>query len=1019
MKRKLFIATVLILSGLFVVANKSYAWESPCYTPGKPTLSSPANGATGQSTSGVTLRWGDATYADVYCIYMNTYNPPATARGSTVAGVHSWYTGNWSTLQPNTTYYWRIIAFHICSGGSSASTSSDVRHFTTCAALGKATSPAPANEATSVSVTTDLGWTADACATSYDVYFGTNPTPGAGEYKGEQAGTTYEPGTMSNNATYYWRIDEKNACGTTTGDVWSFTTVQAGEIIEINSDITTNQLWTANNIYYVTDWVNIQALLVIEPGTLVIFGYGCGLFVNNGGTLISKGAPDKLIVYTCDLMYFEDNDIGYYWTYIYNGCGPYYFSPIYIEETASPSTTVTYSFIEGAVVGISTKNITLDHPIENNCLCGNIYGIGEYGTKLTDIKNNLCYMSKYSGIDVNLADVSGTGDANSHILIQNNTCDSLQHYGGITVHGVADINDAGLVMLINNIVSYSGSYYDLNTAGLNLVDGYMRYMVLNTGYCGNDKNKNWEFDEINPVEADELPYVDGPFYLDTCYLDQSCPFINAGLGYIDETPLIGMTTDITGTPDSSFVDLGFHHPNWNYSNEPNIIPTISGDPNTGWVEVGVSGYGTTTERVFVLMDGEYIDELEYFDSNMPLLLESDDYINGGHSIKVVAVDTNGLITVSGTLGANFDNTFHSIMASEYFYPTTDYNVLGFHNGSGSFEAKLTNHRDEVLWSNTYSGPCVNIVIPGAAFGNAQLCNLSITETDSGMMMAAAGGAGSGSSGGTERRLKKPFKREDCAGAKMLIITPTTDIFNSRYPAILACAKACDDRQVPWVHLYYEDVNEGNLTFLYSMSSVKFVYWAGHANSHVGEVQRTHTECWRYEPSWWHFDSQKIKAFSWTGDPEHPLPDNWDTRGFSLWSLGMHDSWKKKIVFVDGCLSAKYDDMAKAYGMYSLQGQGSLDQIYIGWRIKVLTAPPGSLFDLVLFSTDGVKMFWEQMGNGSSVGNAFWYTEQQGIGIRKTLWGPNAMMDLFDIDGDDHIFVWGNGTVKLNQIRLEP
>jgi hypothetical protein len=66
-----------------------------------------------------------------------------------------------------------------------------------------------------------LTWTAGDGATSHDVYFGTE-SPGT--LQGNQAGTTFDPGTLANATTYYWRIDEKNAGGTTTGDVWSFTT---------------------------------------------------------------------------------------------------------------------------------------------------------------------------------------------------------------------------------------------------------------------------------------------------------------------------------------------------------------------------------------------------------------------------------------------------------------------------------------------------------------------------------------------------------------------------------------------------------------------------------------------------------------------------------------------------------------------------------------------------------------------------------------------------------------------------
>lgn len=95
----------------------------------------------------------------------------------------------------------------------------------------KATSPSPANQATGVNIYTDLSWTAGLGATSHDVYFGTT-SPGT--FQGNQPGTTFDTGTLDANTTYYWRIDEKNSGGTTTGDVWSFTTRPGGGVVDPN-----------------------------------------------------------------------------------------------------------------------------------------------------------------------------------------------------------------------------------------------------------------------------------------------------------------------------------------------------------------------------------------------------------------------------------------------------------------------------------------------------------------------------------------------------------------------------------------------------------------------------------------------------------------------------------------------------------------------------------------------------------------------------------------------------------------
>ncbi|NIQ73957.1 MAG: hypothetical protein GWN80_00020, partial [Gammaproteobacteria bacterium] len=90
---------------------------------------------------------------------------------------------------------------------------------------GQATNPNPADDATGISVSTDLSWTAGDGSDSSDIYFGTNPSPGGGEFQGNQVGTFFDPGVLDLGTTYYWRIDSVNNQGTTTGTVWSFTTI--------------------------------------------------------------------------------------------------------------------------------------------------------------------------------------------------------------------------------------------------------------------------------------------------------------------------------------------------------------------------------------------------------------------------------------------------------------------------------------------------------------------------------------------------------------------------------------------------------------------------------------------------------------------------------------------------------------------------------------------------------------------------------------------------------------------------
>jgi phosphatidylserine/phosphatidylglycerophosphate/cardiolipin synthase-like enzyme len=108
-------------------------------------------------------------------------------------------------------------------------------------------SPSPANGATGVATTASLGWTS-AGATSFDVRFGTsNPPP---QVAAGVASPAYSP-TLAANTNYLWQIVARNAQGTTTGPVWSFSTAGSAppaldEIVIYASDVADGNLqgWT-------------------------------------------------------------------------------------------------------------------------------------------------------------------------------------------------------------------------------------------------------------------------------------------------------------------------------------------------------------------------------------------------------------------------------------------------------------------------------------------------------------------------------------------------------------------------------------------------------------------------------------------------------------------------------------------------------------------------------------------------------------------------------------------------------
>lgn len=122
---------------------------------------------------------------------------------------------------PGTTYYWRID--EIMADGTV--TKGDVWGFT--AAPNTAYAPNLRNGDKWVDPNTSLAWNPGQGAVNHGLYFGTDQAAvaarDAGASKGALNVTTFDPGTLAKNTTYYWAVDELDGVKYP-GDVWNFTT---------------------------------------------------------------------------------------------------------------------------------------------------------------------------------------------------------------------------------------------------------------------------------------------------------------------------------------------------------------------------------------------------------------------------------------------------------------------------------------------------------------------------------------------------------------------------------------------------------------------------------------------------------------------------------------------------------------------------------------------------------------------------------------------------------------------------
>jgi hypothetical protein len=194
----------------------------------------PANGAIHPDTW-VSLGWTAGDTADSHDVYFSdnfedVNNGTGDAyRGNQALNLKYFVAGFTGYpypdgLVPGTTYYWRIDEIE----ADGTIHRGNVWSFTVPSK--KAYKEVPASGAKFIDPeSANLTWSAGLGAKLHFVFFGDDYDTVANAAAGQiQGGTSYNPGPLELDKTYYWRVDESDGTTTYTGDVWSFTTAKEG-----------------------------------------------------------------------------------------------------------------------------------------------------------------------------------------------------------------------------------------------------------------------------------------------------------------------------------------------------------------------------------------------------------------------------------------------------------------------------------------------------------------------------------------------------------------------------------------------------------------------------------------------------------------------------------------------------------------------------------------------------------------------------------------------------------------------
>ena len=149
-------------------------------------------------------------------------------------------------------------------------------------------------------------------------------------------------------------------------------------VVEVSEHIDTLTTWESTNVYVITRWINVNAPLTIEPGTIIKFK--SGTYINVKSTLLADGTEEEPIVFTSyrdDAHGGDTNEDGAFTT-----PGPGDWAFLYVEGDRNESVFNQCRFYYGGKGGWQgyTLGIASDETTVTNCVFA--YNKGDKGNNM-------------------------------------------------------------------------------------------------------------------------------------------------------------------------------------------------------------------------------------------------------------------------------------------------------------------------------------------------------------------------------------------------------------------------------------------------------------------------------------------------------------------------------------------------------------------------------------------------------------------------------------------------------------